>query len=294
MTLLDDGCVHLLDDGSGIDDELLLTADAFTMIDSAPDGTTVTCLPERRANTSMTFTFAGTGRRLQQIAFLHHGVSVTMRDDRSTPEVDEFDEVVPDVHAERSMTVLPLHRRRTFRYDGGLVDFVRHINRTRNPIHPNVIRFGGTRDGVDVEIAMQWNAGYSPSVYSFVNTIPTPHGGPHDEGFHSAVLAAVSRHGHLSGVELPDLTADDTCEGLAAVVAISVPEPWPTMSESACYASIAAAVEYVCRKQLTQWFATHADEGDVIVDKVRWSYVAARTSRRSSCGYHQYDVTSSA
>ena len=72
---------------------------------------------------------------------------------------------------------------RTFHYPGGLVDFVKHINRTKNPIHSSIVDFSGKGPGHEVEIAMQWNAGYSESVHTFANTINTHEGGTHEEGF---------------------------------------------------------------------------------------------------------------
>ncbi|NED63509.1 DNA topoisomerase IV subunit B, partial [Streptomyces sp. SID10244] len=81
-----------------------------------------------------------------------------------------------------------------FHYPGGLNDYVGHINRTKEPLHPTVIGFSGRGTGYEVEIALQWNTGYAESVHTFANTINTPEGGVHEEGFRAALTAVVNRY----------------------------------------------------------------------------------------------------
>ena len=119
-------------------------------------------------------------------------------------------------------------RERTFRYPGGLEDFVKHLNNSKDPIHRKVIGFESKGDGLEVEIAMQWNGGYTESVYTFANTINTHEGGTHEEGFRSALTTVVNRYARdkkLLKEKEAALTGEDVREGLAAIVSIKLAEP---------------------------------------------------------------------
>ncbi|MGC7194389.1 DNA topoisomerase IV subunit B, partial [Mycobacteroides abscessus subsp. abscessus] len=103
-------------------------------------------------------------------------------------------------------------KHRVFHYPGGLVDYVKHINRTKTPIQQSIIDFDGKGPGHEVEIAMQWNAGYSESVHTFANTINTHEGGTHEEGFRAALTSVVNRYAKdkkLLKDKDPNLTGDD-------------------------------------------------------------------------------------
>ena len=155
-------------------------------------------------------------RRLQQMAFLNKGLTITLDDER----VDTAD-------AEANATP-----RRTYHYPDGLVDYVKHLNSAHTPVHTSVICFSGTvqgdEDGVEVEVAMQWNAGYSESVHTFANTINTHEGGTHEEGFRSALTTVVNRYAReqkMLKAKDGNLTGEDIREGLVAVVSVKVGEP---------------------------------------------------------------------
>ena len=140
------------------------------------------------------YDFETVARRLQEMAFLNKGLTIELIDERVTAE-DVVDEVVSDTAEapksadEKAAAVSGPHKvkHRTFLYPGGLVDYVKHINRTKSPIQQSIIDFDGKGPGHELEIAMQWNAGYSESVHTFANTINTHEGGTHEEGFRSAL-----------------------------------------------------------------------------------------------------------
>ena len=140
------------------------------------------------------YDFETVARRLQEMAFLNKGLTITLADERVTPE-EVIDEVVSDTAEapksaeEKAAEAAAPHKvkKRTFHYPGGLVDFVKHINRTKTAIHQSIVDFSGKGTGHEVEIAMQWNAGYSESVHTFANTINTHEGGTHEEGFRAAL-----------------------------------------------------------------------------------------------------------
>lgn len=168
------------------------------------------------------YDFETVARRLQEMAFLNKGLTINLTDERVTNE-EVVDEVVSDTAdapksaQEKAAESAAPHKvkHRTFHYPGGLVDFVKHINRTKNPIHQSIIDFGGKGPGHEVEIAMQWNGGYSESVHTFANTINTHEGGTHEEGFRSALTSVVNKYAKdkkLLKDKDPNLTGDDIRE----------------------------------------------------------------------------------
>ncbi|MDT7544185.1 MAG: gyrase subunit, partial [Actinomycetota bacterium] len=147
-------------------------------------------------------------RRLQEMAFLNKGLSITLRDEREAEVLEEI-----------------------FLYPGGLEDYVRHLNGSKSPVHPTVIGFTEeTTSGMrmTVEVAMQWNDSYSESVYTFANTINTHEGGAHEEGFRSALTNTFNTwaraKGHIKEKE-PNLEGSDIREGLTAIISLKIADP---------------------------------------------------------------------
>ena len=131
-------------------------------------------------------------RRLQEMAFLNKGLTIHLRDERRKEaglvELAEIGSVAEPVNADTPTNTKawkPLER--TFHYPGGLVDYIKHLNATKDPIHPTIIGFEAKGETMEVEIAMQWNSSYNESVHSFANTINTHEGGTHEEGFRSSL-----------------------------------------------------------------------------------------------------------
>ena len=198
-------------------------------------GTTVRFWADPNIFETTEYDFETVARRLQEMAFLNKGLTIDLVDERVAAE-EVVDEVVSDTAEapksaeekaeERNKPQKVKHR--TFHYPGGLVDFVKHINRTKNAIHSSIVDFSGKGPGHEVEIAMQWNAGYSESVHTFANTINTHEGGTHEEGFRAALTSVVNKYAKdkkLLKDKDPNLTGDDIREGLAAVISVKVSEP---------------------------------------------------------------------
>jgi DNA gyrase subunit B len=166
-------------------------------------GTRVTFKPDSKIFETLDFSFDILSQRLRELAFLNRGVKITIDDERS-------------------------QKKHEFFYQGGLLSFVEHLNRARTAIHPKVVHFEGEKDGVEVEIAMQWNDGYSESVFSFANNINTIEGGTHLIGFKSALTRTINSYAIDSGQLKKDeanLQGEDVREGLTAVISVKVPEP---------------------------------------------------------------------
>lgn len=177
-------------------------------------------------------------------------------------------------------------KHRTFHYPGGLVDFVKHINRTKSPIQQSIIDFDGKGPGHEVEIAMQWNGGYSESVHTFANTINTHEGGTHEEGFRSALTSVVNKYAKdkkLLKDKDPNLTGDDIREGLAAVISVKVSEPQfeGQTKTKLGNTEVKSFVQKVCNEQLTHWFEANPADAKVVVNKAVSSAQARIAARKA-------------
>jgi DNA gyrase subunit B len=166
-------------------------------------GTKVTFKPDGSIFETTTFSFDTLSQRLRELSFLNRGILISLEDERDGKK----------------------HR---FQYEGGIASFVEHLGRNKETLHPKPIFFEGTREGVVVEIALQWNDGYAENVYSFANNINTHDGGTHLVGFKSALTRTLNSYASASGLakDVQDqLQGEDTREGLCAVISVKVPNP---------------------------------------------------------------------
>ena len=166
-------------------------------------GTRITFKPDSLIFETLEFSFDILSQRLRELAFLNRGLHITIEDERE-------------------------QKSHEFLYEGGIVSFVQTLNKAKTPIHPDVIYLHGTRDGLEIEIALQWNEGYSESVYAFANNINTIEGGTHLVGFKSALTRTINAYAVANGLLKKDneaLQGEDMREGLTAVISVKVPEP---------------------------------------------------------------------
>ncbi len=218
--------------------------------------------------------------RFQQMAFLNRGLSITLIDERPLYEVTEGDE-------ESDRTV-------TYRYDGGLVDYVDHLNDAKKAdrVHPEIISFEAEDPDatISAEIAMQWTNGYAESVFTYANTISTTEGGTHEEGFRAALTSLVNKYARDKGI-LKDrddnLTGDDVREGLTAVLSVKLREPQFEGQTKTKLGNTEAKtfVQKVVGERLGDWFDSHPTEAkDVIRKAIQASAarIAARKAREAT------------
>jgi DNA gyrase subunit B len=256
-------------------------------------GTTIRFWADSEIFETTDYDFETVARRLQEMAFLNKGLTINLTDERVTKE-EVVDDVVSDVAEapksaeEKAAESKAPHRvkRRTFHYPGGLVDFVKHINRTKSPIQQSVIDFEGKGTGHEVEIAMQWNGGYSESVHTFANTINTHEGGTHEEGFRSALTSVVNKYAKdkkLLKEKEANLTGDDIREGLAAVISVKVSEPQfeGQTKTKLGNTEVKSFVQKVCNEQLTHWFEANPSEAKTVVNKAVSSAQARMAARKA-------------
>jgi len=166
-------------------------------------GTKITFKPDSEIFPVIEYKYDILANRLRELAFLNRGIEITLKDERNNKQ---------DI----------------FKFNGGIEEFIKHINRAKEPLHPKVIYVSKEKDGIAAEVALQYNEGYNESVYSYANNINTIEGGTHLSGFRSALTKAVnqySRSNNLLKEKDPSLTGDDLREGLTAVISVKVPNP---------------------------------------------------------------------
>jgi DNA gyrase subunit B len=257
-------------------------------------GTTIRFWADPNIFETTTYDFETIARRLQEMAFLNKGLTIDLTDERVTPE-QIVDEVVSDTAAapksaeeKAAEAASGQHKvkHRVFHYPGGLVDFVKHINRTKNSIQPSIIDFDGKGVGHEVEVAMQWNAGYSESVHTFANTINTHEGGTHEEGFRAALTTVVNKYAKdkkLLKEKDANLTGDDIREGLAAVISVKVSQPQfeGQTKTKLGNTEVKSFVQKICNEQLSHWFEANPTEAKTVVNKAVSSAQARMAARKA-------------
>ncbi|MFI6331259.1 DNA topoisomerase (ATP-hydrolyzing) subunit B [Micromonospora chersina] len=232
-------------------------------------GSAVSFWPDADVFETVDFDFQTIYRRLQEMAFLTRGLTIHLLDER----VAEDEEGKP--------------REVTFHYEGGIADFVRHLNASKNPIHKTVVEFGAEEEGMSVEIAMQWNESYGESVYTFANNINTHEGGTHEEGFRAALTSVVNRYGSekklLKGDE--KLSGEDIREGLAAIISVKLTNPQFEGQTKTKLGNtpVKSFVQRVCNDRLVDWFDRNPAEAKTIIQKASQAArarIAAQQARK--------------
>jgi len=231
-------------------------------------GTTITFWPDESVFETTAWNFETLSRRMQEMAFLNRGLAITLTDER------------PDhINGEP--------RAVTYRYDGGIADFVRYLNATKEPVHGSVIEFSEEGDGIAVEIAMQWTTSYSESVHTFANTINTAEGGTHEEGFRAALTSILNRYAReqkLLREKDENLSGEDVREGLTAIVSIKLAEPQFEGQTKTKLGNTEAKsyVQRVCNEHLRDWLDRNPGEAKEVVNKATQAArarIAARQAR---------------
>ena len=225
-------------------------------------GTTTTFYASDTIFETTEYSYETLKTRFREMAFLNKGLELVLRDERDhhTDDTEGVDEVEREVR---------------FRYDGGLVDYVEHINSgSKTPLHREVIALERdlVEDGMSLEIAMQWNVSYSESVHTFANTINTHEGGTHEEGFRTALTRTVNRFAELQGLikkKEDALTGDDIREGLTAIVSVKLADPQFEGQTKTKLGNTEARsfVQTMLYDELAAWFERNPSDGKMIVRK---------------------------
>src|ERR1700730_15747140 len=233
--------------------------------DAPPEkhGTEVTFLPSNKVFTKTEFDFATLEHRLRELAFLNSRVRITLTDERGAePKVSDLF------------------------YEGGVEAFAKYLDRNKQVLHNPPVSIRGEKDGMTVEVAMQWNDSYHETMLCFTNNIPQRDGGTHLAGFRGALTRTLNKYADESGLskkEKVNLTGDDMREGLTCVLSVKVPDPkFSSQTKDKLVSSeVRPVVESVISDKLGQWFEEHPSETRKILTKVVEAAAAREAARKA-------------
>jgi DNA gyrase subunit B len=255
-------------------------------------GTTTTFWPDGAIFETTDWSFETLSRRLQETAFLNRGLRISLTDERPAKAVTENDEDDTLALSPGAGSAVGKARTVIYEYPGGIADFVRYLNASKEPVHAQVIEFGeeDLDAGMSAEIAMQWNSSYNESVHTFANVINTAEGGTHEEGFRAALTTVVNKYardGKFLKEKDPNLTGEDIREGLTAIVSIKLAEPQFEGQTKTKLGNTAAKsfVQKVTNDHLRDWFDRNPGEAKGIIDK------AQQAARARIAARHARDLT---
>lgn len=235
------------------------------VVGDAPNkhGTEVTFLPSPETFTMTEFSFETLERAIREKAFLNSGVYLRLIDNRGA-EPREVD----------------------FHYEGGLQAFVNHLNKSKAPLHEEVISFSGEKNDIVVDCALQWTNAYNESMLCFTNNIPQKDGGTHLAGFRGALTRCINNYINENGLlkkEKVELSGDDMREGLSCVLSVKVPDPkFSSQTKDKLVSSeVRPVVESVVNDKLKEWLDEHPNEAKIIVGKIVEAATAREAARKA-------------
>jgi DNA gyrase subunit B len=230
-------------------------------------GTKVHFVPDKEIFTATEYNYDTLAQRLRELAFLNKGLLITLTDERTTdPKTGE------PKHAE-------------FKYNGGIGEFIKHLNRGKSTLHDKPIYMEAERDGVAMEIALQYNDGYSETVFSFANNINTVDGGTHLSGFRTSLTRTINYAGQQLGLfkdVKENLSGDDVREGLVAVVSVKLPQPqFEGQTKGKLNSDIAGIVQAFVNERLGAFFEQNPPVAKRIINKAIEAARAREAARKA-------------
>jgi len=230
-------------------------------------GTKVHFVPDKTIFTATEYNYDTLAQRLRELAFLNKGLQITLTDERATD----------------SKTGEPKHTE--FKYNGGIAEFIKHLNRGKQLLHDKPIYMEAERSGVVMEIGLQYNDGYSESVFSFANNINTVDGGSHLSGFRMALTRTINYAGQQMGLfkdVKENLTGDDVREGLVAVISVKLPQPqFEGQTKGKLNSDIAGVVQAFINERLGAFFEQNSTVARKIINKAIDAARAREAARKA-------------
>ncbi len=225
-------------------------------------GTTVRFKPDPQMFDDTVYDFEILHTRMREQAFLNGGLRITLTDERPGKEASE-----------------------SMRYDGGIREFVRWLNKHKTPIHNDVIYLSGSRSDAIAEVALQYNDGFNETLISFANDINTPEGGMHETGFKTALTRVINTYGQKNNIIKGEdkVSGEDVREGIAAVISVKLPEAQfeGQTKQKLGNAYIRTLVDAVVTEQLTEYFEEHPSVAKAILDKAMMANRAREAARKA-------------
>jgi DNA gyrase subunit B len=230
-------------------------------------GTKVRFLPDKSIFTATEYNYDTLAQRLRELAFLNKGLLITLTDERTTD----------------AKTGEPKHA--DFKYNGGIAEFIKHLNRGKQVLHDKPIYMEAEKDDVVMEIGLQYNDAYSESVFSFANNINTVDGGSHLSGFRTALTRTINYAGQQMGLfkdVKENLTGDDVREGLVAVVSVKLPQPqFEGQTKGKLNSDIAGIVQAFVNEKLGAFFEQNTTVARKIINKAIDAARAREAARKA-------------
>ncbi|HXM61184.1 MAG TPA: DNA topoisomerase (ATP-hydrolyzing) subunit B [Terriglobales bacterium] len=230
-------------------------------------GTKVHFLPDKSIFTVTEYNFDTLAQRLRELAFLNKGLLITLTDERTTdPKTGE-------------------PKTAQFKYNGGIAEFIKHLNRGKQVLHDKPIYMEATRDGVEMEIGLQYNDAYSETVFSFANNINTVDGGTHLSGFRTSLTRTINYAGQQMGLfkdVKENLTGDDVREGLVAVISVKLSQPqFEGQTKGKLNSDIAGIVQAFVNERLGAYLEQNPTVGRKIINKAIDAARAREAARKA-------------
>ena len=253
--------------------------DDLKVIDTCSEertGTTVTFKPDPEIFTETTvYDYEILRTRLRELAFLNKGLKISIYDEREDDKKDSFC------------------------YEGGLVEYVEMLNKSKNPIHSTIIDCSGTVDDISIEVALQYNETYNASIYSFVNNINTPEGGTHEDGVRRALTRVLNKYATSNGILKNNdnpLTGDDVKEGITMIISAKHPNPQfeGQTKTKLGNSEVRSIADKIFSQSLERFLMENPDQAKIIIEKsmtASRARVAAKRARELTRRKGDLDVT---
>ncbi|MDC6448445.1 DNA topoisomerase (ATP-hydrolyzing) subunit B [Alphaproteobacteria bacterium] len=256
-----DGKIHKIDFADGaVINQLEIIGESKKISNTYYTGTSITFLPSKNTFNNIDFNFKTIEKRLRELAFLNTGINIYLMDKRST-EIKELN----------------------FKYDGGIKEYIRYLNKGKNIINSNPIFFTADKNHVSVECSLQWTDSYHENTLCFTNNITQRDGGTHLAGFRGALTRSVVNYINKNSKNANNITGDDAREGLTCIISVKLPDPkFSSQTKDKLVSSeVRPVVESVSLNKLEQWMEENPTEIKKVIDKILEASNAREAARKA-------------